>query len=222
MAAPPEMPVPVDEETHVVSDPSAAPASSTPRTARGVRTAAKLRGSARAIFAELGFAAARVEDIVADAGVSHGTFYTYYENKAAVLDALLDETASALLAVVEEPWDGADVGETVETVIGRFVAIILRDADVIGTWLEASAHDPHFRERLREVREGAARQVAVHIAPIARSGHDPEVVAGALVAMVEGYATRGLLTAPQADRDAAVRTMARLWVGGLQRVAEDA
>ena len=35
-------------------------------------------------------AAARVEDVVAAAGVSHGTFYTYFSNKADALDALID------------------------------------------------------------------------------------------------------------------------------------
>ncbi len=193
----------------------------TPRTARGARTAAKLRDAARTVFADLGFAAARVEDVVATAGVSHGTFYTYYENKSAVLDALLDETATALLEVTQDPWDGEDVEATVEDVIGRFVTIILRDADVIGTWLEASAHETHFRDRLRQVREGAAQQVAGHIAPLARSGHDPQVIAGALVAMVEGYATGGLLSSDPAGRERAVHTMARLWVGGLQRIATD-
>lgn len=198
-----------------------APAISAPRTARGERTAARLRDAAREVFADLGFAAARVEDVVAVAGVSHGTFYTYFENKAAVLDALVDETAAALLAVAEEPWEGEDVEATLETVIGRFVDLILRDAAVIATWLEASAYEDHFRARLRAVRGRVASQVAGHIAPVARAGHDPEVVAGALVAMVEGYATRGLLSADAADRHAAVRTLARLWVGGLHRVAED-
>lgn len=197
-----------------------APAATAPRTARGERTAARLRDAARQVFADLGFAAARVEDVVEVAGVSHGTFYTYYENKAAVLDALVDETAAALLEVAEEPWEGEDVEATLEAVIGRFVDLILREAAVIATWLEASAHDPHFRDRLRLVRGRVATQVAGHIAPVSRAGHDPEVVAGALVAMVEGYATRGLLTAADADRTAAVRTLARLWAGGLQRVAD--
>lgn len=203
-------------------EPSTASGAASPRTARGARTAGRLRDAARAVFAEVGFAAARVEDVVAAAGVSHGTFYTYYENKAAVLDALVDETATALLAVTEDPWDGDDVEATIELVIGRFVELILRDADVIATWLEAGAHEPHFRARLRLVREGAARQVAGHIAPLSRSGHDPTVVASALVAMVEGYATGGLLSAGTAEREAAVRTMARIWVGGLHRLAEDA
>lgn len=190
-----------------------------PRTARGERTAAKLRTAAREVFAELGYANARVEDVVASAGVSHGTFYTYYENKAAVLEALVDETATALLAVVEEPWDGPDVEVAVQTVIGRFVDIILRDADIIGTWIEATSHEPGFRERLRAVREGAAARVAEQIAPLSRAGHDPQVIAGALVAMVEGYTTLNLINAPQTDRDAAVATMTQIWVGGLVRMA---
>lgn len=196
----------------------AAPAAPT-RTARGERTAAKLRGAARTTFADLGYASARVEDIVAEAGVSHGTFYTYYENKAAVLHALVQETSSALLSVVEEPWDGPDVEAAVATVIGRFVDIVLRDADVIGTWIEATSHETEFREALRAVREGAAAQVAEHIAPLSRAGHDPHVIAGALVAMVEGYTTLNLINAPQTDRDAAVATMTQIWVGGLLRIA---
>jgi AcrR family transcriptional regulator len=198
------------------------PVPTAPRTARGERTAGRLRAAAREAFAELGYAAARVEDVVAVAGVSHGTFYTYYENKAAVLDALVDETAAGLLGVTRETWDGDDVPATVEAVIGRFVDVILRDADVIATWLEAAAHEAHFRDRLREVRERVAGQVAVHLAPLERAGHDPNVVAGALVAMVEGYATRGLLAAGEAEREAAVATLARIWVGGLLHLAGDA
>jgi AcrR family transcriptional regulator len=187
-----------------------------PRTSRGERTAARLRGAAREVFAERGYAAARVEDIVAVAGVSHGTFYTYFSNKADALDALIDETARELQAVVEEPWDGPDAAGAIAAVIERFVGIFAEHADVMSTWLEASAHEPHFRQRLREVRDEYISRVAEQLGPaLEGTRHDPRVAAAALVAMVEGYATQGLRGDDAADRASRVRTLAALWFGGL-------
>lgn len=192
------------------------PDAPTPRTSRGERTAARLRDAARTVFAERGYAAARVEDIVAGAGVSHGTFYTYFENKAAALDALIDVTAADLQAVVEEPWEGPDAARAIAAVIERFVEVFASQADVMGTWLEASAHEPHFRQRLREVREGYIQRVAEQLTPaLEGTGHDASVAAAALVAMVEGYATQGLRADDAVDRESRVRTLAALWFGGL-------
>ncbi len=188
----------------------------TPRTSRGERTRARLRDAAREVFAERGYAAARVEDVVAVAGVSHGTFYTYFTNKADALDALIDETARELQAVVEEPWDGPDAARAIATVIARFVDVFGDHADVMSTWLEASAHETHFRQRLREVRDGYIARVADQLGPaLEGTDHDPSVAAAALVAMVEGYATQGLRADDAADRASRTRTLAALWFGGL-------
>jgi AcrR family transcriptional regulator len=193
------------------------------RTHRGQRTRERLRDAARAVFAEQGYAGARVADVVARAGVSHGTFYTYFRNKAAVLDALIDVTADELSSVVEEPWEGPDGSATVEAVIDRFVASFAEHADVVRAWLEASAHDQHFRDRLRQVRSGYVERVARTLSPVlSETPHDPIVAAGALVAMVEGYATRGLLGQDQHGRADVVRTLTAIWVGGLVRLAEEA
>lgn len=189
------------------------------RTSRGAATEARLRTAAREVFADLGYASARVEDVTARAGVSHGTFYTYFDNKAAALDALVDHTATALLAVVDEPWEGPDVARTVEGVLARFVEVFADEADVIRAWIEASAHDPHFRERLTAVRRGYIDRVAEHLAPVtAGTPHDPQVAAGALVAMVEGYTTERFDDASEADRRQAVRTLAAIWFGGIQQL----
>lgn len=188
----------------------------TPRTSRGERTAARLRDAAREVFSDRGYAAARVEDIVAGAGVSHGTFYTYFENKAGALDALIDETARELQAVVEESWEGPDAARAIATVIERFVEVFSSHADVMSTWLEASAHEPHFRQRLREVRGGYIHRVAEQLTPaLSETRHDPHVAAAALVAMVEGYATQGMQGDGAADRESRVRTLSALWFGGL-------
>src|SRR5262249_23956569 len=45
--------------------------------------------AARAVFAEKSFAAARLDDIAARAGVSKGTLYLYFDSKEALFEALL-------------------------------------------------------------------------------------------------------------------------------------
>jgi AcrR family transcriptional regulator len=209
-------------------EPSATPADTSDGgtrswTPRGERTAARLRQAAREVFAEHGYANARVEDVVALAGVSHGTFYTYYDNKAAILDALVDAAAARLRAVVAERWEGDDVLAVINQVIDRFVDALAEEGDVIGAWIEAAAHDQHFRDRLRLVRGEYTDTVAAHLAPaLVSTGHDPVVAAGALVAMVEGYTTDRLAAAGTTERESAVRTLAALWFGGLQRLSHGA
>jgi AcrR family transcriptional regulator len=49
-----------------------------PLTERGRRTRDKLLEAARDVFEEKGYAATRMSDIAARAGVSHGTTYTWF------------------------------------------------------------------------------------------------------------------------------------------------
>ena len=51
----------------------------------------------------VGFASTRVADIVGLAGTSHGTFYTYFEDKRDVLLALTQEAASAIYGAAVAP-----------------------------------------------------------------------------------------------------------------------
>lgn len=193
-----------------------------PRTRRGLRTRTLLREAARRTFTVRGYTGTRVEDIVADAGVSHGTFYTYFVNKASVLDALIDDTSTQLQAVVDEPWVGPDASTTVQAVIDRFVAVFAEHGDVVGVWIEASAHDPHFRNRLRDVRAGYVRRVAEVLGPVLEdSPHRADDAATALVAMVEGYVSQGLSDRDGTRRAEVVHTLSRLWFGGLLELAGD-
>ncbi|HEX9767164.1 MAG TPA: helix-turn-helix domain-containing protein, partial [Nitriliruptorales bacterium] len=75
---------------------------------RGAKTQARLRKAALQAFEELGWQATRVQDVVERAGVSHGTFYTYYDNKAAVLIDLVADSQAALLALALQPWEAED------------------------------------------------------------------------------------------------------------------
>jgi AcrR family transcriptional regulator len=58
--------------------------------------------AAFAVFAEKGFAAARLDDIAARAGVSKGALYLYYETKEALFEAVVTSRIGANLVQVRE------------------------------------------------------------------------------------------------------------------------
>jgi AcrR family transcriptional regulator len=60
------------------------------------RTRARILAAATDIFARVGFGAAAVADILTEAGVSRGTFYTHFESKEAALGAILEGFLDAL------------------------------------------------------------------------------------------------------------------------------
>jgi AcrR family transcriptional regulator len=61
----------------------------TPKTARGIRTREKLLQAAEFEFGEKGFHEAAVSGITYRAGVALGTFYTYFESKEEIFQALV-------------------------------------------------------------------------------------------------------------------------------------
>jgi AcrR family transcriptional regulator len=62
-----------------------------PVTARGIETRRKLISASQVVFARDGYEKARVADIVAEAGVSHGNFYRHFTDKDAALLAVLEK-----------------------------------------------------------------------------------------------------------------------------------
>ena len=107
-------------------------------------TRARLLAAARQAFADLGYGRARVEDIVARAGVGHGTFYAYFRNKRAALAALVSENAATLVELAGQPWRPGDVRASLVEVLGGLSDLYDRDADLIALWTEASIQDPEL------------------------------------------------------------------------------
>lgn len=93
---------------------------------------AELLDAALEVFFEKGFAAARLEDIAARAGVSKGTVYLYFESKEDVFDALVRAIPQAnveqVRALAADPAVPAD--EMLRRVL-RFVGSFLRDQRMI-------------------------------------------------------------------------------------------
>lgn len=73
-----------------------------PRKRRKDARPAELLSAALALFVERGYAATRLEDVAARAGVSKGTLYLYYSSKAALFQAVIQEGIVPVIAENEE------------------------------------------------------------------------------------------------------------------------
>lgn len=62
----------------------------------------ELVAAALDLFVERGFAATRLDDVAARAGVSKGTLYLYFESKEALFKAVIEEVIVPLLASAED------------------------------------------------------------------------------------------------------------------------
>jgi AcrR family transcriptional regulator len=76
-------------------------------------------------YAKVGLDAARVEDIVATAGVSWGTFFHYFPAKE---DVLLDAAAEVSRAYSETIQAGLEAGQDTETVLAAAFGAMSRTA----------------------------------------------------------------------------------------------
>ncbi|MGH9031813.1 MAG: helix-turn-helix domain-containing protein, partial [Acidimicrobiia bacterium] len=83
------------------SSPAGTPAQQRELRAQGRRTMGKLFDAGMRVFAERGYHAARVDDIVRAARTSHGTFYLYFANKEDLLRALAVDCAEEMMKLAD-------------------------------------------------------------------------------------------------------------------------
>lgn len=155
--------------------------------ARGQRTMARLLDAGAQVFADRGYHAARVDDVVKAARTSHGTFYLYFSSKEDLFRALALEVAAemAVLAAEFPPLapDGAG-REALRHWLDRFADLYRRAGAVIRTWTEAEIPESEFGRIGTELIGEFTGRLAARIRAAAPD-LDPTVGALALVALVE-------------------------------------
>lgn len=75
---------------------------------RSARTETRILSAALGVFAEMGPDAPRIDDFVAAAGVSRGTFYNHFDSVGALLAATSEWTTRSLLGAIEAALEGLD------------------------------------------------------------------------------------------------------------------
>jgi len=170
-----------------------------PRSRKGTITRARLLDAAKQIFERDGYLEARVTDIAEAAGVSHGSFYHYFESKEVVFREVaeaLQERLSSHSVAESGLLDGgshATMRHRIHESTRAYLEGYRDEARIMGVVELVSRHD-HEVSAARFARETYyTRQTEDAIRNLQRRGLvdpslDPRVAACALSAMVTRFA----------------------------------
>jgi len=111
--------------------------------------------AARDVFSAKGYHAAKIDDIVAKAGVAKGTFYLYFPDKRSVFVELVDGLFSRLGTAILQVDPHADIEAQVKHNIRGIVAVLLDDPALTQLLLSfAPGLDPAFAAKLQSFYDG--------------------------------------------------------------------
>ncbi|MBX3227663.1 MAG: TetR/AcrR family transcriptional regulator [Labilithrix sp.] len=117
--------------------------------------------NARDVFARLGYHAAKIDDIVAAAGIARGTFYSYFEDKRAIFEEIVDQTFArigASIVHVDTDDPARSVAEQVRQNIRAIVHALLEDRATTKILLsDAVGLDPELDKKLMSFYEGVGQ-----------------------------------------------------------------
>src|SRR5579872_5423142 len=181
---------------------------------------------AREVFARRGYHAAKIDEIVAAAGIARGTFYLYFEDKRAIFEEIVDRTIARLgLAIVRvDPNDAArTVADQVRDNILRIVRILLEDRATTKILLsDALGVDPAFDQKLLSFYDEMSSMLERSL----RDGQDLGVVAAGDVRLMSWLLMGALKEAlfqivqrgAEYDEDKLVEGAYQYFTGGYLRV----
>lgn len=131
----------------------------------------EITAAALELFAERGFAASRLEDVAARAGVSKGTLYLYFPNKEELFKAVVRDAVVATIAEAERLAGSFPGGsfDLLDAVVRRLAGRVLGTrAGVIPKLILAEAGN--FPELARFYHDEVARRDFATVAAVLRRG----------------------------------------------------
>jgi len=173
--------------------------------------------AARAVFAEMGYGAASVRDIIRRTDLASGTFYNYFPDKHSIFRAIVEEIANGIRL---QQGLGRRNATTVEGFIeGSFrgyfryiaqdpelVALTRRSAGAIRTLFDEPEIMPLFRDLLADISEAMGRGLLPKL--------DVDLVASAIVGMAFEMSIVMVARDP-IDAEATTKFATALLIGGL-------
>ncbi len=182
---------------------------------------AQILDAAIACFARQGFHPTSMHDISAEAGISVGLIYRYFENKEAVITAMAERHKNQLHDLLQQAAQAPSLLESLEILFTAHCCEEpkLQSAFVVDLYAEAS-RNPDTAELVLDVVNTAMSGVTDLIArspegQTAASGLSPEQISELIFAVARGMLMRDVLhpaemtAAERRDRQLAVAR--RLW-----------
>ncbi|SEO49357.1 TetR/AcrR family transcriptional regulator [Trujillonella endophytica] len=194
-----------------------------PRSAKGRRTRARLIDAGKRVFERDGFLQARISDIAAEAEVSHGSFYHYFESKESLFREIAAEVEVRLVSMDDTGADGERPTGPIDRIraANRSYLTAYRDeAAIMRVIEEVSRYDEDVRRVRTERDDQLAARLEATIARLQAEGLadqriDTRYAAQALGGMVARFAETLFFGAGSFDLETAVEQLTLLWANAL-------
>ncbi|HWI88184.1 MAG TPA: TetR/AcrR family transcriptional regulator [Sphingomicrobium sp.] len=201
---------------------SAASGGKAPRTARGERTLRKILDAARREFGDHGFADSSIVGITQRAGVALGTFYTYFDSKEALFQALVRDMSGQVREQVGPAFGGAtDAIDGERRALEAFLRFARDHRDIYRIIDEAEFVDP---AAYREHYETTASRIVIRLTAARDKGEidasfNDEQLQVLAWAMMGANVFLGLrfFVWDDADEEMVASAMSRVWRQGFSR-----
>ncbi|HMG40203.1 MAG TPA: TetR/AcrR family transcriptional regulator [Acidimicrobiales bacterium] len=181
--------------------------------AAGRRTLQALMDAGRDVFVARGYHRARINDVVAAAGVSHGAFYRYFESKDQFAHLLAVRAIGKVsTAFADAPdttvLDGSAGRTALRRWLRRYNSLQAAEAAMIRVWVDAALQDTTLRSDSAAALDWGRRRMARFLQP--RDFGDVETDAVIMVALLGAFGSRERSTAMV---DAAAHIIERGFLG---------
>ena len=196
-----------------------------PRSRKGAQTRARLLAAAKEIFEENGFLDARISDIAERAGLSHGSFYHYFDSKEEIFRevaaAVEDQLSAPLGTVILDPSSEATPQERIREAMRLHLESYRKEARIMGVIEQVSRYDEHVRTARNEHMGKYRQQVAESIRRMQRHGLvdpqlDPVVASAVLGSMTIRFPELWLVEGGvKCSFDEGVDQLTRVFINGL-------
>ena len=178
---------------------------------------AQILDAAVVCFAKRGFHQASMHDISAEAGISVGLIYRYFQNKEAVIAAMADRHKKEIHEILERARQAPNLRESLETLFTAHCGETepqVTAAFVVDLFAEAS-RNTHVAELVRGVCDAAMDGVTelIRRSPEAKGSElTPREMAELIFAVNDGMLLRGVLRVEQsASRERQLEVVRNLW-----------
>lgn len=170
------------------------------------------------MFERDGYMDARVTDIVAEANLAHGSFYTYFTSKRDVFEAVLAEVRVVINeAVSHAPEDvTGDTLGNLDRANRRYLRAHRANAKLLALADQVAATDPAVMATRRETRRTHVARVeqtirALQGRRLADDEIDAHTVAGALVSMLSSFAYWSTVVPGEYDEETTASVLSTIW-----------
>jgi AcrR family transcriptional regulator len=194
-----------------------------PRSPKGRRTRARLLEAGKAVFERDGFLQARITDIAAEAGVSHGSFYHYFETKEAIFREIAEEVEVRLVSMDDIAHDlGSDAGpiDRIRAANRSYLTAYRKEARIMRVIEEVSRYNDDVRMARSKRDDYLTVRTESAIARLQADGLadkrlDTRHAAIALGGMVAKFAEMMFIGGARFDLETAVEQLTLLWANAL-------